>query len=40
MVVSKELFDNLMMIKEYEYYGLRAKEGVEGSQRGVEKVSR
>jgi hypothetical protein len=25
---SKELFDNLMMIREYEYYGPGAKNGV------------
>jgi hypothetical protein len=29
---SKELLDNLLMIREYEYYGPRAKEGVERSQ--------
>jgi hypothetical protein len=28
---SKELFDNLMMIREYEYYGPGAKDGVEKS---------
>lgn len=29
---SKELFDNLMMIREYDYYGPGAKEGVKRSQ--------
>ncbi|KAF2826950.1 NAD(P)-binding protein [Ophiobolus disseminans] len=35
---SKELFDNLMMIREYEYYGPGAKDGVERSQSGVKEV--
>lgn len=29
---SKELLDNLLMIREYEYYGPGAREGVERSQ--------
>jgi hypothetical protein len=32
---SKELLDNLLMIREYEYYGPGAKEGVEKSQEVV-----
>jgi len=32
---SKELLDNLLMIREYEYYGPGAKEGVERSQCAV-----
>jgi uncharacterized protein YbjT (DUF2867 family) len=32
---SKELLDNLLMIREYEYYGPGAKEGVERSQEVV-----
>ncbi|KAH7396268.1 hypothetical protein BKA66DRAFT_566766 [Pyrenochaeta sp. MPI-SDFR-AT-0127] len=32
---SKELFDNLMMIREYEYYGPGAKAGVERSHEVV-----
>jgi hypothetical protein len=35
---SKELLDNLLMIREYEYYGPGAKEGVERSQEGVKSV--
>ncbi|KAF2187254.1 NmrA family transcriptional regulator [Zopfia rhizophila CBS 207.26] len=35
---SKELFDNLMMIHEYEYYGPNAQEGVKRSHEVVEKV--
>ncbi|PSN75360.1 NAD(P)-binding protein [Corynespora cassiicola Philippines] len=35
---SKELFDNLMMIREYEYYGPGAKDGVKSSQEAVGSV--
>ena len=35
---SKELFDNLMMIREYEYYGPGAKEGVVKSHQVVESL--
>ena len=35
---SKELFDNLMMIREYGYYGPGAKEGVKRSQDIVGRV--
>jgi hypothetical protein len=35
---SEELFDNLMMIREYGYYGRDAKEGVQKSQDVVEKI--
>lgn len=35
---SKELFDNLMMIREYEYYGTGARSGVETSHEAVESV--
>lgn len=35
---SKELFDNLMMIREYDYYGSGAKAGVKSSHELVEKV--
>ncbi|KAF2023564.1 NAD(P)-binding protein [Setomelanomma holmii] len=35
---SKELLDNLLMIREYEYYGPGAKEGVRKSHEVVEKV--
>jgi hypothetical protein len=35
---SKELLDNLMMIREYEYYGPGAKDGVEKSQGLVKEV--
>jgi uncharacterized protein YbjT (DUF2867 family) len=35
---SEELFDNLMMIREYDYYGPDAKEGVRKSQGIVGKI--
>ncbi|KAF2871203.1 hypothetical protein BDV95DRAFT_494735 [Massariosphaeria phaeospora] len=35
---SKELFDNLMMIRDYEYYGPGAKDGVKKSHELVAKV--
>lgn len=35
---SKELFDNLMMIRDYAYYGPGAKEGVKRSQDAVMKL--
>lgn len=35
---SKELFDNLMMIREYDYYGPGAKDGVKSSHALVEGV--
>ncbi|KAF1848032.1 NAD(P)-binding protein [Cucurbitaria berberidis CBS 394.84] len=35
---SKELFDNLMMIREYEYYGPSAQDGVKSSHEVVTKV--
>ncbi|KAF2269343.1 NmrA family transcriptional regulator [Lojkania enalia] len=35
---SKELFDNLMMIREYNYYGPEAHDGVKGSHELVDGV--
>jgi hypothetical protein len=35
---SKELLDNLLMIREYEYYGPGAKDGVKRSHDAVEKL--
>ena len=38
VVVSKELFDNLMMIKEYEYYGPGRRKVWRGVRGGLERL--